>query len=206
MAAETPSAEDGESSAASHTAAVARAFLIGKVVLLPKLKLKAAGWFQPEDHASKVSARLQTGRLGWLRGIAINYGGIYASGVLLFETHAVVLRQLRSGDDALAKLLDSELDEDHATASKSAIAGACGGLAYALSATPLVSLVRLGGPAAGGVAAWWRRAVQRPLRYTVPRDVACCCAAKVAGFRRVSAAGGLECEGGLWGPKPMEPW
>ncbi len=163
--------EDGESSTASLTAAAARAFLIGKVVMLPKLKLKAAGWFQPEDHASKVSSRLQKGRLGWLRGLGINYGGIYASGVLLFETHAMVLRRLKEGDDVLGKLLDSELDEDHASASKSAIAGACGGLSYALSATPLVSLLRLGGPKPGEWSVWWRDGVLRPLRFTVPRDV-----------------------------------
>jgi len=155
--------EDGESDTAIFYAAAARAFLIGKLVLLPKFKLKAAAMFQPEDHASKVADSISRGRLGWLRTAILNYGGMYMSGVLLFMGHATVLRRLKADD--------TELDDaDTVHSSKSALAGACGGIAYALSSTSLVSLLRLGGPARGELFSWVRSAVLRPLSYTLPRD------------------------------------
>ena len=159
----SPQDEDGENDTAIFYAAAARAFLIGKLVLLPKFKLKAAAMFQPEDHASKIAESIRGGRLGWLRTSALNYGGIYLSGVLLFMGHATVLRRLKADETELD-------DEDTAHASKSALAGACGGIAYGLSSTPLISLLRLGGPARGELFSWVHRAVLRPLSYTLPRD------------------------------------
>ena len=166
----TPSARQSdagadESAVASHAAAVARSFLIGKLVLLPKLKLKAAGWFQPEDHASRVSARLAVTRFGRIGAWLLNYGGIYLSGVLLFEGHHFALRRLKR---------DFAIDEDapEVEATMSALAGGFGGTLYALSATPLVSLLRLGPRVAKETWRHWaRRALAGPLPYTLARDV-----------------------------------
>ena len=63
-----------------------------KKTLLPKLKLKAAGMFQPEDHASKVAKSFKSGgRFGLTLATALNYGGIYGSGVLLFTGQPPIL-------------------------------------------------------------------------------------------------------------------
>ena len=153
---------------ATHSAAMVRSFMIGKLILLPKLKLKAAGWFQPEDHASKLSSRLAASRFGRFSATALNYGGIYGSGVLLFEGHAFALRRLQ--ERSKSAVAPAIVDEETAHAGRSALAGAFGGLLYALSSTPLVSILRTGGPAPGEALSWARRALLRPLRFTIPRD------------------------------------
>lgn len=171
-----------EGAFATHAAAFARAYLIGKLVLLPKFKLKAAGMFQPEDHASRVSARLARTRFGRVGANVLNYGGIYVSGVLLFSTHTTVLRHLNHGADSVSEdVPDAEAAaSEHAPSSvvlsgaaKSAVAGGAGGAMYALSSTPLVGLLRAGPPSTTAretSAQWAVRVVGRPLRYTLARD------------------------------------
>lgn len=155
-----------ETDAAYHTAAIVRSFLIGKLIMLPKLKLKASGVFQPEDHASKTFAGHSRFRV-----TALNYGGIYGSGYALFVGYAWALRQLEKEQPFRKGVDEGIIDEDTARWSRSALAGAFGGLLYSVCATPIVSVVRSGGPDSFSSAGpWLRRLFARPLLYTVPRD------------------------------------
>ncbi|CAB9525130.1 expressed unknown protein [Seminavis robusta] len=148
-----------QATAASLSAAAVRSFLIGKILLIPKLKkLKAAGMFQPEDHASRVSHR--TLRFGRIPSNALNYGGIYGSGVLLFEGHAWALRKLQA----------AEADEETAPAEQSALAGSFGGFLYSITATPVVSLLRMPPYANQSLLEWSKMAILKPLQYTIIRD------------------------------------
>ena len=93
----TENDEDSVNAHSLQAAACARAFLIGKLVLIPKLKLKASGMFQPEDHASSVRARY--GRMGTV----LNYGGIFSSGYLLFWGHAAAYSYLNASAEQVAR-------------------------------------------------------------------------------------------------------
>ncbi|CAB9512243.1 expressed unknown protein [Seminavis robusta] len=148
-----------QATAASLSAAAVRSFLIGKILLIPRLKkLKAARTFQPQDHASEVSHRAL--RFGRMPSNALNYGGMYGSGVLLFEGHSWALRKLQA----------AEADVDTAPAEQSALAGSFGGFLYAITATPVVSLLRMPPYADQSLLEWSKIAILKPLQYTIPRD------------------------------------
>ena len=100
-----PGDAEDDNVAAMQAAALARSVLIGKLLLIPKLKLKASGIFQPEDHASVVRSRF--GRMG----TALNYGGIFGSGYLLFWGHAVAFDYLNCSTSTAVALVP-QVDED----------------------------------------------------------------------------------------------
>jgi hypothetical protein len=135
----------------SVTAALARSILIRKAILLPKLK--AAALFQPEDHVRssqiRAGAILRTpnssGRATWARrhigavGLqGLHYGGIFASGTLLFVGQELALRYITGAR--------GDIDLDAAPPLQSAVAGCFGGALYSLSATPLANFLRAGQP------------------------------------------------------------
>jgi hypothetical protein len=132
----------------SSLAAVARSALIQKLVMLPKLK--AAAFFQPEDHVQQMKNKPEA-KIWRMFYKTLTFGSIFTSGCAMFVTHDIVLHYLAHGEDM-----------DTTSATKSAIAGAAGGTVYALLATPVTAFVRAGArnffPLMGG------------LLYTIPRD------------------------------------
>jgi|EP01047_Picozoa_sp_COSAG01_P059368 hypothetical protein len=124
----------------SVTAALARTVLIRKLFVLPKLK--AAAWFQPEDHVSASQVRATRRLRGKSWGVrvlgtagmkAVHYGGIFGGGTLLFVGHDVVL----------SRLTDLRMDHlEEAPPLQSAVAGAAGGALYSLVATPIANFLR----------------------------------------------------------------
>ena len=129
-----------DDSAGTFWAVLARTWFIRKAIMLPKLK--AAAWFQPEDHVSSHQVKVQRRLVGKSWGMrvvggvgmkAIHYGGIFGSGMLLFVGH----------DIALARLSGLGVDElEKAPPLQSAAAGAFGGALYSLTATPIANFLR----------------------------------------------------------------
>jgi hypothetical protein len=141
----------------STMAAVARSALIQKLVLLPKLK--AAAFFQPEDHVKlqkvhKTITPKTTAGIYWLN--AFQMGAVFTAGVGMFVVHDLVLHKLAHGQDM-----------DTAPAVKSAIAGGCGGVVYAIGATGTSNYMHF------GQVAWYRSFASkfRGLRFALVRDV-----------------------------------
>jgi hypothetical protein len=132
----------------STVAAVARSTIIQKLVMLPKIK--AAAFFQPEDHVKDMKNKPNS-KLWRTFYKTLTVGSIFTSGCAMFVTHDLVLHHLAHGESM-----------DTTTATKSAIAGAVGGTVYAVLATPVTAYVRAGArtfmPLVDG------------LLYTIPRD------------------------------------
>jgi hypothetical protein len=129
----------------SVTAALARSIIIRKIILLPKLK--AAALFQPEDHVRgaqiqrKSILRPRRTQTSWARRnvgraslTGLHYGGIFASGTLLFVGQEQALRYLTG--------VKGDVDLDAAPPLLSGLAGCFGGALYSLSATPLANFLR----------------------------------------------------------------
>lgn len=176
------------SNVASHSAATARALLLGKLMIAKKGKFKAARFFRPKDfveediqflrkhpqlsapHHAETRTRIAK---------VVNFVSIFGAGLLLFEGYAVALTWLETYGRKHPPT--SSIDENTADARRSALAGSFGGLLYGLTATPMMSLLRTGGPYDSAYAGpntptwtayqkWTREAIIRPLRYALPRD------------------------------------
>lgn len=141
-----------EASLRSTLVGLARSAAIRYSIMLPKIK--AANFFQPEDHVKTdhIHGSLQGARLVGLTHTA----SIFASGTLLFVVQERALRRLEptsGGDFGQASPLNT------------ALAGACGGAAYGLAATSTHAWL---GTGSLSLKKW--SFLTRALPYTLPRD------------------------------------
>lgn len=157
-------AKDEESSgteARTLATSLARSMAIRYSILLPKMK--AANFFQPEDHVSSNRIRsdwFHTTRFGrWAVG-GLHMGSIFCGGTVLFVLQEKTCRWLEP----------SHGDFGSATTAVSALAGACGGAGYGLWATVTAAWLGTGVgslPQLGKKLLFLRRA----LPYTLARDM-----------------------------------
>lgn len=157
-------ARDGESSSDDDWRVVAtsaaRSLAIRYSILLPKVK--AANFFQPEDHVSAkhIDGTLKTRMGGKLVG-ASHMASIFASGTVLFMAQEWALRRLEP---------ESKGDFGKATPASSALAGAYGGAWYAVWATVTAAWLHTGGFFFLGHASAKLAFLRTALPYTLCRD------------------------------------
>ena len=144
-----------EASMRSTLVGLARSAAIRYSIMLPKLK--AANFFQPEDHVShkNMHSSLQGARLVGLTHTA----SIFGSGTLLFVVQERALRLLEPSSGG---------DFGSASALSSALAGGCGGAAYGLAATATHAWLGTGALLTN-LKKW--SFLARALPYTLPRDM-----------------------------------
>ena len=138
----------------------ARSAAIRYSIILPKIK--AANFFQPEDHIKNENISRSQKSLFGARFLGIAHtASIFGAGTVLFVLQEKALKRLEP---------ETNGDFSRASPQVAAIAGGCGGFGYALCAT--LTHTWLGSQSRQRC--WWldsRSFLRRALPYTVPRDV-----------------------------------
>lgn len=139
----------------SMLTSAARSMAIRYTILLPKIK--AAGFFQPEDHVSAkhIDGSLQA-RVGRVALGGAHMASVFASGTILFVGQEFALRRLEP---------DTMGDFGKASPESSALAGSVGGFGYALWSTSTAALLHTGELSRAKL-----QFLRRALPYTLPRD------------------------------------